>query len=729
MMMRHPTIRSLLLGCSLMIAGRSAGAQVPGELRGRITDTSTVHGLASARIEITGRPEATRSNMDGSFTIRGLEPREYTLLVRALGYVSREVDVEVSNGRITTVNVALDRAATELTGVIVNAARDTRAAGVTTFDRSTIEASGRRDLGELLQTAPGVVITQAGGPGSASHVSIRGSGSNEVLVLVDGVPLNSAITGEADLSRISLEAVESVTIHNGAQSARYGSRALAGVIEIQTRRPVRDVSLLLRTGAWGERNASLSLGDSRPVGSMRVGGSFAADYREDRGDFKYDIPAVRGGGTAQRDNSDVTSRQALGSLSLDGDNGGVAIRGSWQNLSRGLAGSIVQPSATGREGQIRRDLGADGSWQRGIVSWTGTTNVTNERATFRDPAPPFGTAYNDTVNATAFTASSKVAVGDEALSASLGGEARGLDITSTMLTPGSPHWQRLLGAFGNIHLSQPLGASGTRAGLDVSARIDESSLVKGVTASPRIEASLSRGIIVASASLGSGYAPPSLADQFFHEGVQVQPNPSLQPERTHGDFEGRLAIHDAAAGPVLFSGEAAAYRSNIDGMILWVPDFRFIWSPSNFDVHRSGWELNGRAALPSAGVDVQGTLNRTDVVYTGRVLGGQVAYRPRTTGSVTAGLDLHVTRLEVTNQYVGERRTVPGSDLNVLDPYWRTDARLVSSWLRGAWRLDGTLGLENLFDRPAAMLVDYPFPGRSWTVSLRIRRAGARSAQ
>jgi hypothetical protein len=96
---------------------------------------------------------------------------------------------------------------------------------------------------------------------------------------------------------------------------------------------------------------------------------------------------------------------------------------------------------------------------------------------------------------------------------------------------------------------------------------------------------------------------------------------------------------------------------------------------------------------------------------------------------VITGINVRASRLEITNQYVGERRTVPGSGLNVLDPYWRTDARLTSSRPWGAWQLDGTLGVENLFDRSAAMLVDYPFPSRSWTVALRIRRAGSRQAQ
>jgi outer membrane cobalamin receptor len=700
-------------------------AQVPAELRGHLTDAATARPIADARIDVGGRTESTRSGADGEFVIRGLAPRDYVVHVRAFGYLPRDVDAEVVNARATTLDVALDLAPSTLASVVVRAARDTQALNAAVFDRRAIEASGRRDLGELLQTTPGVVITQAGGAGATSHVSIRGSGSNEVLVLVDGVPLNSAISGEADLSQIPLEAVERVTVRTGAQSARYGGRAMAGVIEVETRRPTNDASLLLRTGAWGEHEASAALGATRPTGSRRTSGSITADYRTVEGDFPYDVPAVRGGGSARRINSGMTSRETTGAISLDGDSSSSSLRGSWQESRRGMAGSIVQPSSTGRQDQSRRSAGLDTRWRHGWFGWNATGDVAHEGAAFQDRAPPFGTAYADTVNATATTASSSLDLGRGASSGSLGAEARGLDLGSTMLAPNAPHWQRLLGAWANARTAIDLGRD-FNLGADAGARLDASSLIAGTVASPRIAATLSRGAAVASVSLGSGYAPPSLADQFFHEGVQVRANPGLEPERTRRDLEGRLGIHETNAGPFTLAGDVALYRSNIDGMILWQPDFQFIWSPSNFDVRRSGWELSGRSALRAAGLDVQGILNHTDVVYVGPVLTGQVAYRPRVTGSITAGLTRRAVRLETTTQYVGARRTVPGSPLNSLDPYWLTDAKVSRSMARRAWMIDAIAGVENLFDRPASMLVDYPFPGRTWTISLRLRRIGSR---
>lgn len=221
---RPPRLRPLLawvaLGTWAALVPHAAVAQVPGELHGRVTSTVTAAPIPDAIVETLGGQASSRSDADGVFVLRGLEPRSYTVRVRALGYIKRDLTVAIENGRSTAADVSLAPAPHRLSGVTVKAARDTQATSAIVYDRDAIESSGRRDVGELLRTTPGVVITQAGGPGSETTVSIRGSSANEVLVLVDGVPVNSAITGEADLSRIPLESVERITVRAGSQSAR-----------------------------------------------------------------------------------------------------------------------------------------------------------------------------------------------------------------------------------------------------------------------------------------------------------------------------------------------------------------------------------------------------------------------------------------------------------------------------------------------------------------------------
>ena len=114
-------------------------------------------------------------------------------------------------------------------------------ASVSVIDTPTIRSLNKRNLAELLKTVPGLLIEEQGGPGGLSAVSVRGGEANFTLVLVDGVPVNDPTNtrgGGFDFSNLDSALVERVEIVRGAQSAIYGSDALAGVINVITRRPV-----------------------------------------------------------------------------------------------------------------------------------------------------------------------------------------------------------------------------------------------------------------------------------------------------------------------------------------------------------------------------------------------------------------------------------------------------------------------------------------------------------
>ncbi len=706
------------------LCSRAANAQVPGELRGRITDSEAARPIAGARIEVVGHTVQALSAVDGTFVMRGLDPRALAVHVRAFGYAAGDTTIVIANGRAVMLDMELHPVASRLEAIVVQARRDATAG--LSFDRRAIERSGRRDLGELLLTAPGVVVTQSGGPGSPSRISIRGSGADEVLVLLDGNPINSAISGEANLSRINLETVEHVTVLRGAQSAQYGGRALAGVVLIETRRGEQEMSGALSIGAWGERNAALTTGRANVRDAIRTGGSITGDYRDYAGDFTYEIPAIRGGGAAHRENGDARSGGALASAFVEGTRGRLQVRSQLQSESRGTPGSIVQPSLTGHERDARFTGGLDGRWAFGTIIWTANADATHEHMRLVDTAPPFGIPYDENVDASSGSFRTTATAGSAFGSLALGGEARALSVTSTMLDVDAPPHRHQIGTWLSARAARSV-ASRTELSADATTRVDWDTFIHGAVLSPRAGFTLSHGRASISTSVGAGYAPPSLADQFFHEGVLVRPNPDLRPERVRNEVEVRAALRDARVGAFDVGGELAAYRADIDGMILWQPDFRFIWSPANFDVRRSGWEASGRVALSSLGADVHASLSKSDVSYEGPVLSGQVGYRPHFTANVTAALTRWSTRAEVATRYVGERRTVAGSALNVLEPYSLADIKLSRRFGYGAWQLDATVGVNNMLDRHAAMLVDYPFPGRAWTVAFRTRRRDDRT--
>jgi vitamin B12 transporter len=114
-------------------------------------------------------------------------------------------------------------------------ARDpTAAATVIEAERFAGEAKG---VAELVATAPGVAVSQYGGLGHFSTVSIRGSTADGVLVLVDGLPLNTAAGGAVDLASIPRHWIDRIEVVRGPEGAAYGAGALGGVVNVVTRRP------------------------------------------------------------------------------------------------------------------------------------------------------------------------------------------------------------------------------------------------------------------------------------------------------------------------------------------------------------------------------------------------------------------------------------------------------------------------------------------------------------
>jgi vitamin B12 transporter len=110
-------------------------------------------------------------------------------------------------------------------------------AGVTVIDRKTLEERGYTTLVDALAAVPGLRVVQSGGPGSQASVFIRGTNSNHVLVLRDGVPINDPGDpgGAFNFGVDTLEDVERIEIVRGPMSSTYGSGAIGGVINLITR--------------------------------------------------------------------------------------------------------------------------------------------------------------------------------------------------------------------------------------------------------------------------------------------------------------------------------------------------------------------------------------------------------------------------------------------------------------------------------------------------------------
>ncbi len=142
----------------------------------------------------------------------------------------------------TTTRAQIALPETIVTGTRIPTPAERVPASVTVIDRQTIEERGYTTLSEALQSVPGMRLVQSGGIGQQASAFLRGAGSRNVLVLLDGVPVNdpAEANGAFNFGNEMLFDIERIEVLRGPASAVYGSSALGGVINMVTRRAPAD---------------------------------------------------------------------------------------------------------------------------------------------------------------------------------------------------------------------------------------------------------------------------------------------------------------------------------------------------------------------------------------------------------------------------------------------------------------------------------------------------------
>ncbi|MGC7841602.1 TonB-dependent receptor domain-containing protein [Pseudomonas wayambapalatensis] len=192
--------------------------------------------------------------------------------------------------------------ALKLPDVLISANREVESrsatsAANTVFTRADIDRLQPSSVTDLLTRVPGVQVAATGGRGSLPGIFIRGTKAAQSLVLVDGVRIANATSGDSGLQFLDVDQIERVEVLRGSRSAVYGSDAIGGVIQIFTRRasgPGLQPRLRLAAGSnqTFQRSLGLSGGDGQTrfnlgasldetAGIDSTGPSFASDGDHD----------------------------------------------------------------------------------------------------------------------------------------------------------------------------------------------------------------------------------------------------------------------------------------------------------------------------------------------------------------------------------------------------------------------------------------------------------------
>ncbi len=560
----------------------------------------------------------------------------------------------------------------------------------TVVDRAEIDRSRATSAADLLRRVPGLDVSQGGGPGGVTSLFLRGTNSNQTLVLVDGAEVNSPFFGGVDLATLSTANVERIEVVRGPFSALYGSEAIGGVVRILTRRAagaglVANGSVAAGNAGTREGTLSASWGGG-PVevtaGFRRttVGGDLPNEFFAATGvSAGFDValgPDGRAGLTVRRESSRT----------------GIPFSGSDPTPRRFTTADttlVTVPFSVGLSRSV--SLEAAGTWAE-------------DRPTYGDPDDPFGYTFSET---RARRAGGRLVVthaaGPNRVSA-------GADWQRTSVTSEDSYGVSLDGEATTtwaLFVEDRLALLGEKLAVTAGVRRDEHSAF-GAATSPRVALAW-RPVpaLKLRAAAGSAFRSPTTGELYY----PFSGNPALQPERS--------VSWEAGAEWTLLPGrdlvlEATVYRNDVRDLIRY--DFA---SQANVNV--------GRARMSGVEASLRGGLTdllsaRVSYAYLDaedRDTGLPLLRRPRHRASATLAASLpRGASAELTGLFVGARDDVDAATFaRVTSPsYLRLD--LAATGPRLLEHVAPFVRVTNLLGREYVEVAGYPSPGRRFVTGV-----------
>lgn len=328
----------------LMIS--NATAQKKSSIKGIITDSGQ-KGIANATIILEPDHRVTLCDRKGNFILSQLYSGTYSIKVTAVGFSAYTSTIEVGLEDNQPLHIQLKATDHELDTVTVNGSAHNpdnlidmihTAMPSTVITRKTIEQMGSRRLDEVLKEQTGLAIVNDIGSGSrAVGLQMQGFDSGYTMIMIDGQPMVGRNTGNFDLSRITVSSIERIEIIKGASSCLFGSEALAGVVNIVTRKNITQPQGLVALRYGSFRMVDATLEGETPFAGKKGAAYLSANYYRTDG-FNAN-PYLQEGKTAppfESYNLQGRARYMLNEISAINVNGRYATRHSVNELNYGI---------------------------------------------------------------------------------------------------------------------------------------------------------------------------------------------------------------------------------------------------------------------------------------------------------------------------------------------------------------------------------------------------------
>jgi len=455
--------------------------------------------------------------------------------------------------------VELDKIVVIASGVEENLAGVAR--NVDVVNSRDIERSQGTDLAQVLTELTSVNISDYGSAGATKNVRMRGSSAAQVLILVDGRPINNPRDGTADLSTVPLDDIERVEVMHGPGSSLYGAGAMGGAINIVTKNPPKEkqeTELFSSFGSFRTYNERFSHG----ARISRFGYLISGGYQSSAG---------------ARANSEFNANDFNSKLEYAvNDNNKLTFNSGYYRSRVGSPGSIVSPDIDDKLRNLKnfQDLG----WVFEVDETTAISarifqNYDRLEFIENTAGASWETANNKDINTT------RVRAYDLQLDKQLFDIYQGIFgfnyVTNlNESTTSAKHEYTVRAAY----LENKLDLFSERLKLNFGARIDDYSNF-GTQINPSFSFLYQfSDRLKFVGSISRSFRAPTFNDLYWpDQGDGTMGNPDLRPEK---GITKELGV-EAQICKYLTSG-LTYYRNDYDQLINWTPDATgFVWTPTN----------------------------------------------------------------------------------------------------------------------------------------------------
>lgn len=596
---------------------------------------------------------------------------------------------------------------------------------VRSFARTEIEKSGARNVAEFLAQCSGVQLRDDGASGGKQFARMGGSNVNQVLVLVDGMRYDDVGSGEADLSRIPAEWIESVEVTTGA--SLHGAEAIGGVISIRTIHGTSNSMKLNASGSTTNSEASLlqewQHEKTRFVaGVMRDQGSGSYRFRiteyDGNGPFTQDL-----GREFRRQNNKLVRDKVFGKIEHEVGQGSLSAALWLERGEFGLPGYLApRPTPMASQTEAFRNVQVGWNQPSTMGRFAVGASSQEQQKDFTDPDPLsyLKESHEASDRLSASGSWQHEILGNTAIAtARVEREKLASGILENQQATRN-RWQSSLSLSRVVSFDRL-----TRHRLNTTSSLNfERFGDSDVQTLPQAELSYS----YAGSFLGSigvrgaqSYLAPSFYSLFWNDELLAQGNPDLRPESaTMWQAFVRLVTKSAYTTSI----DVSATRNRVTDLIYWRQAFDGRWTPQNLrTASLDDLSVTIRQQLVPGHASMQSSMEWLDARDRSgdRLTDGKyLIYRPAKTFRASADVNSHGYRGLMQVRLV-DKQAVLETNSKWLPEFTLVDAEVARSFAIRASSWDIGVRCENVFDVDYRLVRHAPMPLRQFWMFLSLQ--------